>query len=244
MRWGLGPVFIYECLTSSRRWQGYALRSIGLAALLFAMGTIAWSRITPMTGDVRRDYARLGEAYFHGLIGVELVIVILAAPAGTAGAICFDRARGTLAHMLMTDLSDAEIVLGRLGARLMPVMGLVACSWPVMAISTLLGGIDPIAVTWAFAVIVSVAILGCTLALTLSVWVKKAHQVILVTYAIFLGALLVWPIWRSLSDSGVCGLPPDWPLRREPSTSGGTALTSAGAYIPGKSPEFLRTFAT
>ena len=85
--------------------------------------------------------------YFYGLIGVELTLVMLAAPAATAGAICLDRARGTLAHMLMTDLSDPEIVLGKLAARLMPVMGLVACSWPVMAMCALLGGIDPIALT-------------------------------------------------------------------------------------------------
>ena len=43
MRWGLGPVFIYECLANSRRWQTYALRSAGVAALLSAMATIATS---------------------------------------------------------------------------------------------------------------------------------------------------------------------------------------------------------
>ena len=43
MRVGLGPVFIYECLANSRRWQTYALRSVGVAALLFAMATIATS---------------------------------------------------------------------------------------------------------------------------------------------------------------------------------------------------------
>ena len=77
------------------------------------------------------------------IIGVELTLVMLAAPAATAGAICVDRARGTLAHMLVTDLSDPEIVLGKLAARLLPVLGLVACTWPVLAICSLLGGIDP-----------------------------------------------------------------------------------------------------
>ncbi len=52
MRWGLGPVFIYECLANSRRWQTYALRSAGVAALLFAMGTIA------MSNDGRRRGTR------------------------------------------------------------------------------------------------------------------------------------------------------------------------------------------
>ena len=81
MRWGLGPVFIYECLANSRRWQTFALRSAGVAALLFAMGTIAWSRTAATTGSSARVYADLGESYFYAMIGVELALVMLAAPA-------------------------------------------------------------------------------------------------------------------------------------------------------------------
>ena len=136
------------------------------------------------------------------MIGVELALVMLAAPAATAGAICLDRARGTLAHMLMTDLSDAEIVLGKLAARLLPVFGLVACTWPVMAISSLLGGIDPIALTLAFAIIVAVAVLGCTMALALSVWARKSHEVILATYTVFIVGILLWPVWYFWSTAG------------------------------------------
>jgi ABC-type transport system involved in multi-copper enzyme maturation permease subunit len=215
MRWGLGPVFIYECLANSRRWQTYALRSVGDAVLLFAMGTIATSRIRTM-GNSARDYANLGQAYFVAMIGVELALVLLAAPAATAGAICVDRARGTLAHMLMTDLSDPEIVLGKLAARLLPVFGLVACSWPVMAISSLLGGIDPIALTLAFAIIVAVAVLGCTMALALSVWARKTHEVILATYTVFILGVLFWPIWYFLSMAGWVGAPPPWALLPNP----------------------------
>jgi ABC-type Na+ efflux pump permease subunit len=141
---------------------------------------------------------------------------MLAAPAATAGAICVDRARGTLDHMLMTDLSDTEIVLGKLAARLLPVFGLVACSWPVMAICSLLGGIDPIALTLAFAIIVAVAVLGCTIALALSVWARKTHEVILATYTVFIVGLLLWPIWYLLSISGKVGPAPAWALLSNP----------------------------
>ena len=41
MRWGLGPVFLYECLANSRRRQTYAIRSIGVAVLLCAL-PFAW----------------------------------------------------------------------------------------------------------------------------------------------------------------------------------------------------------
>jgi ABC-type transport system involved in multi-copper enzyme maturation permease subunit len=209
MRWGLGPVFTYDCLVNARRWQTYALRSAGVSALLFAMATVATSS-PASTQNSWRAYAQLGQAYFIAMIGVELALVMLAAPAATAGAICLDRARGTLAHMLMTDLSDAEIVLGKLAARLLPVLGLVACTWPAMAISALLGGIDPVAVTLAFAIIVAVALVGCTLALALSVWAKRTHEVILVTYTVFIAALLVWPIWLLLSTTTKIGPVPRW----------------------------------
>ncbi len=215
MHWGPGPVFVYECLANSRRWQTYALRALGVAALLFAMTSIASSNM-PTTGNLQRDYAFLGQAYFYALIGVELALVMLAAPAATAGSICVDRARGTLAHMLMTDLSDPEIVLGKLGARLMPVFGLVACSWPVMAISSLLGGIDPVALVLAFAIMVVVALLGCTMALAFSVWAKKSHEVILATYMLFILGMMVYPIWMGFSSSGKIGPPPEWALLSNP----------------------------
>jgi ABC-type Na+ efflux pump permease subunit len=216
MRFGLGPVFIYECLISARRWQMYALRAGGVLALLAAMALTAGSSDVIGARGSWRDYANMGAAYFVALIGVELAVVMLAAPAATAGAICVDRARGTLAHMLMTDLSDSEIVLGKLAARLLPVLGLVACTWPVMAISSLLGGIDPIALTLAFAIILAVAILGCTMAMAVSVWARKAHEVILATYTVFILALLLWPIWYLLTIPGFAAPPPDWTLLANP----------------------------
>jgi len=210
MRWGLGPVFIYECLTSSRRWQFYAARSFGVSVLLAAMATIAWSNDAISAGSSMQTYARLGEAYFYALIGVELALVMLAAPAATAGAICLDRSRGTLTHILATDLSDSEIVLGKLASRLLPVLGLVACTWPVLAITSLLGGIDPLALTVAFAVIGAVAVLGCSMALALSVWARKPHEVVLVTYTFWIFVMMLSTIWTGLSWSGLVSRPPPW----------------------------------
>src|SRR5262249_1107915 len=82
------------------------------------------------------------------------------------------------------------------------------CSWPVLAISALLGGIDPTALTLAFAVILAVALLGCTMALALSVWARRAHEVILATYTVWSLAMLLWPIWVGLTWSGAAGPPP------------------------------------
>ena len=216
MRWGPGPVFLYECLANSRRWQTYAIRSVGVAVMLAAVSSIAMSRTTVHSPHSWRDYAALGESYFTAIIGVELTLVMLAAPAATAGAICVDRARGTLTHMLVTDLSDPEIVLGKLAARLLPILGLVACTWPVLAISSLLGGIDPTALTLAFAIILAVAVLGCTMALALSVWARKPHEVVLVVYTFWMLMVLLWPIWSVLSTVTAVVRPPAWSLAANP----------------------------
>src|SRR5579883_393029 len=114
-RWGPGPVFIYESLTCARRWQVYALRSLFVALLLSGL-VIVWLTGIAESGRARRagvtfrQMSEIGQQFFYALAGVQLSIVLLAAPAATAGSICMDRARGTLVHMLVTDLTDVEIV--------------------------------------------------------------------------------------------------------------------------------------
>src|SRR5690242_14355335 len=116
-RLSLGPVFVVECITAARRWTSYAARAALAAALVIGMTAIWWNRTDPMIGNgpvSYRSLARLGEGYFYAIVGVQLALVMLAAPATAAGAICIDRARGTLDHLLMTDLTDPEIALGKL----------------------------------------------------------------------------------------------------------------------------------
>ncbi len=200
-RIGLGPVFAYEWITSTRRWQAYALRSL-FVALLFAALLCVWANTRPATNvSGLRFLAELGQGFFLAVVGTQLVLVLLAAPAATAGAICLDRARGALLHMLMTDLSAAEIVLGKLAARLTPVLAMLACTLPVLELVSLLGGVDPTALLGAFVVTVGVAVLGCSLAMALSLWVGKTHEALLCTYAIWLLWLLAGPMTGLLSSS-------------------------------------------
>ena len=118
------------------------------------------------------------------MIFVQLAMVLLAAPAATAGAICVDKARGTLLHAFVTDLTDREIILGKLGARLAPVLALMAYGLPVLALGSFLGGIDLAAAIGAELVTAGVAILCCTLALLASVWARKPHQALLLAYTL------------------------------------------------------------
>ena len=53
---------------------------------------------------------------------------------------------------------------GKLAVRLVPVLGLVACVLPLMALTSLLGGIDPTALFGSFLVAIGCTVLSCSLA--------------------------------------------------------------------------------
>jgi hypothetical protein len=116
LAFGPGPVFVYEWLMTTRRWQLYALRAGFLAVILAGM-SLAW----PNQNVAIQTMAHFGESLFETIISTELTLVLLAAPAAAAGSFCLDKARGTLDQMLATDLSSVEIVLGKLGVGLVPV---------------------------------------------------------------------------------------------------------------------------
>ena len=184
----LGPVFAYEWLTRSRRWQAFALRGLFVLALLLGLGLVWQSAMQNTMLTTRQQLVQAGESFFYTMTITQLALVLLAAPAATAGAICLDKARGTLTHVMVTDLSDREVVLGKLAARLVPVLNLVACALPVAALGALMGGIDPMALTGAFLIASGVALLGCSLALAFSVWLAKAHEVMIAVFGL-------WTVW-------------------------------------------------
>ena len=186
--WGWGPVFEAERVTRARRWQGYAIRAAFVGVLLLGL-VLVWSRQARETGPVTvAQMAEVGAAAYAILTRLLLIATLAIAPATAAGAICLDRSRGMLAHVFVTDLSNREIILGKLAARLLPVWGLLACSLPVATLATLLGGIDPEALIGAYLIVAGLAFLGCALALMLSVWASKPQEVLFVVFS-------VWAVW-------------------------------------------------
>jgi len=185
-----GPVFVFESITASRRWQVYALRACFVLALLASLTMVVWSTVgldynNPKNGAVAHQMGRLGEQFYYAISLIQIALVMLAAPAATAGSVCLDRARGALAHVLVTDLTDREIVLGKLAARLAPVAALVFAAVPVLALASLLGGIIPETLLWLTAISMALAVFGCSLALALSARASKTHEVLMGVYTIW-----------------------------------------------------------
>ena len=182
---GPGPVFVFECITIARRRQFYIVRALLVLALLVVLGLV-WAPAGQVFRN-RGEMSGMASRFFIGVVTIQMAVVLLAAPAATAGAVCVDKGRGTLFHVFATDLTGREIVLGKLAARLAPVFGLMCCGLPVLALSGLLGGIEPAAVLGAYLVTAGVGLVGCALGLLLSVWAKKTQHALLPAYAL-LGA--------------------------------------------------------
>ncbi len=196
MAMGLGPVFAMEWVTTARRWQGYAGRSAFVGVLLLGLASVWMSSVWGRPPLTIGEAAGVGRGFFAAIALVQIVSILLVGPTAMAGAICQEKARGNLGLLLLTDLSDAEIVLGKLGARLVPVAALVFCGLPVLALGTLLGGIDPLALFGLLLISIGVAALGASIAFTLSVWGTRAHEVLLATFAVYLVWLLGLPVWE------------------------------------------------
>jgi len=200
-------VFAYEWLVTSRRWQMYAMRST-LVALLGIGLTFVWWHEVPGYAPTIRSLSSAGQFFFNALVSIQLVIMLLIAPAATAGAMAGEKARAELLQLLTTDLSSAEIILGKLGARMIPVLGLLGCSLPVLSAAVLLGGVSPDALLGACAVLLGLAVVGCSLALLLSLWAAAAHEVLLAIYFLW-GFVLLLPLMFSMGQryAGFPGFP-------------------------------------
>jgi ABC-type transport system involved in multi-copper enzyme maturation permease subunit len=201
---------------AARRWQTYALRSGFVAALLVAF-LFVWLIDAKGVSELRvRDMARIGERFYTYLIGTQLILLLLAAPAATAGAVAEDRARGGLLHLLVTDLSNTEIVLGKLFGRLIPVLGLVVCSLPVPGLVALLGGIEPDSLIGAYLVMAGTAILGCTIALVLSIHASRPSEALLGTYFALAVLVLPYPVWMAIDGFLRTSTIPSWLVKTNP----------------------------
>jgi hypothetical protein len=115
--------------------------------------------------------------------------------------------------MLVTEVTSLEIVLGSLLARLLLVLAGVFSLVPVLALVAHLGGIPPEALVDLVVVTVASALLGCSLALVLSIGARRFHEVLVATYVLLVAWVLGYPTLFMIRMTAVGGLIPGWCMR-------------------------------
>src|SRR5262249_16892005 len=139
----LGPIFNREWLTVPRRPRHYVSRAAYLG-LLWVLGLTAWQMTVGWTHTATLgDAARFGFLLFQILAFVQLTLLVFFAALVSASAIPLEKDRRTFILLLLTDLRDHEIVLGKLLGSLLQIGTLLAGTVPLLALLLLVGGIDP-----------------------------------------------------------------------------------------------------
>jgi ABC-type Na+ efflux pump permease subunit len=172
----LGPIFMRELVTVPRRAGHYAGRAamIGLLAIL---GITTWQATVGFAHD-----ATLGEAAAVGLLlfqivaFVQLLLTVFFATLSAAGAVSQEKDRRTFVLLLLTDMRDYEIVVGKLLGALLPILIQLFVTAPVLAMLLLLGGIDPEQVLQAVLVLTASAVAAGSLGGLVALWRERTFQ--------------------------------------------------------------------
>ncbi|HEY3418247.1 MAG TPA: hypothetical protein VGM23_15325 [Armatimonadota bacterium] len=162
---------------------------VGLFVLYIAVGLEAAGNDFDLQSS-----AMMGRTLFIALIVLESLVCTIITPALCGGAIALEREKQTLDFLLLTRLSSWNIVLGKYLSALGMIALVFLCSLPVMAISFMLGGVDPLTFTFGIAQILAAVLLYGAISLCCSAYVPKAAIALAAAY----GACLAWSLLPSL----------------------------------------------
>jgi len=197
----IGPVFSREIAIAPRRISLYLGRAAYGLALLVLIAT-AWMLLTgtQLVRDVG-DLARFGTILFQILAPLQLALVLFFSAVLAAGAVAQEKDRRTLILLLLTRLSNSELVLGKLLASLLHVLVMLAAGLPVFMMIVLLGGISFGQIVRAFAVTLAAVLVCGSLGSTIALWREKTFQALALTVL----TLVMWLAVGEIVAAGILG---------------------------------------
>jgi len=190
----IGPVFTREVTIAPRRERTYIARSVYGGFLLLLIST-AWlvmtgTQLITDTGD----FSRFGAALFQLVTPLQLVMMLFFSAVLSAGAVAQEKDRKTLLLLLLTRLSNSELVLGKLLASLLEVLLFVVISLPIFLLTTLLGGVSYSQILKVLLVTLF-GMLACgSLGSCIALWREKTFQAVAATVLIMVLWIGIWQI--------------------------------------------------
>jgi ABC-type Na+ efflux pump permease subunit len=186
----LGPIFQRELLTVPRRSSHYVTRAAYLGGLWVVavtawLATIGW-RQTATLGDT----ARFGPLLFQVLTFVQLALFLFFSALSSASAIAKEKDRRTFVLLLMTDLRNHEIVLGKVLGSLLPIAVLELATLPFLMLLVLLGGIALEQVFQVMLILAATTLAAGALGGLIALWRERTFQSLALT-VLYLGLYLL-----------------------------------------------------
>ena len=184
----VGPLFHRELSTAPRRGRFYVYCAAYPAALTVLVAT-AWLVLTgTQVIQSISDMARFGTILFQILALLQLAWIVFFAAMMTASSVGLEKDRRTLVLLLMTRLSNSELVLGKLCANLIHVGIMIVAAIPVFLLVTLFGGTSLAQVARVVGVTATSAFAAGSLGAVIGFWREKTFQ----TLALTMVTLVIW----------------------------------------------------
>lgn len=165
-----------ELATVPRR-KGHFGSRAALLGLFTILGVTTWQATIGFDRYATLgETARFGSLVFQLTIAVQMVLLVFFAALSAASAVSQEKDRRTFILLLITDMRDYEIVLGKLVGALLPITGLLLISVPALCLYLFLGGIDPAQVLQATAVLLATAYAAGSLGGLVALWRERTFQ--------------------------------------------------------------------
>jgi ABC-type Na+ efflux pump permease subunit len=137
----LGCVFEVEWRTNARKPRFFWLRALYAGLLAVALANVSAPALAAGGGAVAATGVPAVAAQFFWVLAlIQLLAVLLLTPAVTAATVAGDQERRALEPLLATHVRAADVVLGKLGARLLLTVSVLLPGVPALGLAVWLGG--------------------------------------------------------------------------------------------------------
>lgn len=154
------------------------------------------------------EIADVGRSMFYAVIWTQGILVLLVAPAITAGMVTAERERQTFDFLRVTTLTPAMFVFGGLLSTLMYVLLVQVCALPVLCIPFLYGGMSPGEVLGWSGMLLGSSLVMCSLGIYFSSVSEKTRsaQGAMVMVTVALGWFSAFFLIANMATSGAGGV--------------------------------------
>src|SRR5262245_55222391 len=147
----LGPLFHYDLVNSTRRGQHNLLRCptaivllitllVGYSSYVHGFDALHPFAAAPLMSP--RDQENFANWFMIACLIVQMVGMFLVAPGVVADTIAREKENRTLEFLFVTELTDWEIIAGKLFSRLAYLVGVLLTALPILALTQLFGGVE------------------------------------------------------------------------------------------------------
>jgi ABC-type transport system involved in multi-copper enzyme maturation permease subunit len=181
----LGPHFYYDVVRLARCGSSTLLRCAYIFALLAGLAFV-FAHMSPHRDWRLNEFAVVSERFAFTLFYIQNFAVVILTPAYVASAIAEEKESRTLELLFATQLSDTEIILGKLFSRIIHLFGFVIAGFPILSLIQFWGGIDLLLIAGNLGnTLLNILTVG-SVCLFVSTLCRRVLAAVIVSYAIVL----------------------------------------------------------